>query len=97
MSPVLKRRAPGVLAKGLGINRSAVCAGSFQYPRATPAPPIKISPVTPTGTGSRLPSRIKIAVLLRGLPTRQLRSVDAFITDESTRIKVDQTVVSVGP
>ena len=41
--------------------RSAVNSGRFRYPRATPAPPMYISPLTPTGTGSPLRPTCKSA------------------------------------
>ena len=53
-SPVLYNlREFSSLPKGLGINLSAVKSGRFRYPLAKPAPPIYISPSTPTGTGFR--------------------------------------------
>src|ERR1044072_2056653 len=41
-----------------GTTPSAVSSGRFRYPSATPAPPMYSSPRTPTGTGSRLSSRM---------------------------------------
>ncbi len=49
-SPLRYVRARASGAYGSGRKRSAVSSGRLRYPAATPAPPTRISPVTPGGT-----------------------------------------------
>src|SRR5438105_1343121 len=90
-SPVRYIRPPTSSVNGSFRNLSAVNSGRFRYPRATPAPPMYSSPITPTGTGSFQASSMYIRVFAIGRPIETPSStlLICFIRD--------QIVVSVGP
>src|SRR5271157_791150 len=90
-SPVRYIRAPGYGPYGSRINRSAVSSGRYRYPRATPAPPINSSPVTPIGTGRKRRSSTYTRVFAIGRP------IGIGVSADVIRQVVDQMVVSVGP
>src|SRR5216117_1792087 len=72
------------------MNRRRVSFGRPTYPRATPIPPIQISPVAPSGTGWRVSSRMRTRYPGRGRPI-----VTGLPGVRSEYVAV--TVVSVGP
>ena len=60
-------RPPGA-PNGHGRKRSAVIAGRFAYPRASPSPARYSSPTAPTGTGCSCPSSTYACELASGVP-----------------------------
>src|SRR5262249_14033121 len=91
-SPVLYIRASTSLTNGSLIKRSWVNSGRFRYPRATPAPPMYNSPVTPIGTGSLCSSRMYTRVFAIGRPMCAANGSSRFIATH-----VEYVVVSDGP
>ena len=61
---------------------------AVRYPRATPSPPMKSSPATPTGTGLLYGSRMKHSVLAIGLPTvMESADVTRSMVDQDRRLR----------
>src|SRR5262249_32181367 len=73
--------------------RSAVRPGCFRYPRANPAPAIYSSPLTPTGTGSKLLSSTYTRVFQIGFPMTEAPLSDSKLQG----IQVASMLASVGP
>src|SRR5579872_3284144 len=92
-SPVRYIRVPSP-TNGSATNRSAVNPGRFMYPRATPAPPMYNSPLTPTGTGSPCRSNMYIRAFEIGRPIGI--EYDSVIGTDIVNVQ-QPTVVSVGP
>src|SRR6185503_5088067 len=68
MSPVLYSLSPPASLYGSGTNFSAVSPASFQYPRASPSPPMYISPGTPSPIASISLPRMCTLVFPIGFP-----------------------------
>jgi len=75
---------------GFFIYLSFVISSLFKYPFPTPSPAMYNSPATPIGTIFKLLSNIYACVFPKGVPI--------FISLLSvTSVKVENTVVSLGP
>src|SRR5215813_10467656 len=93
-SPVRYIRLPSSPLNGSGMNLSPVPPSCFSYPRATPSPPMYISPRTPIGTGLFSLSNIYTFVFCTGLPIGALLFPP---TPGPTPYNVAHIVASVGP
>src|SRR5262249_12256482 len=91
-SPVRYNLSPSPF--GSGTNFSPVTSALFQYPLATPSPPVKSSPTTPTGTGRKWSSRTYAAVFAIGRPSATVSPTSAAFDRTWQQVKV---VFSVGP